>query len=314
MITSEDLNNLLLEKGTVYSGIVTYARLPHTKELNGVKLGVIGIPYDLAVSNRSGTRFGPRAIREMSVFVSKYFQLGFKVWPWDHILQDYKMIDYGDVNFLIGSQESMINEVEKHIAKFVDADVLPLILGGDHFISYPILHALGKKYQKISLVHFDAHTDTLPMDHPKNNSSMFYHAVDDGIIDPARSVQVGLRTDYSSNSKNYHILDANQIMEKGPEWTAREIKNIVDGNVAYLTFDIDFLDPSYAPATGTPEIGGPSTQFARKVLLNLSGVNFIGADLVEVSPPYDGPGQITALAAAQISLDIMHLLCASNLR
>jgi len=244
MVTSEELNNLLLEKGTVYSGIVTYARLPHTKVLDGVKIGVIGIPYDLAVSNRSGTRFGPRAIREMSIFASKYFQLGFKVWPWDHVLQGNKMIDYGDVNYLIGSQESMINEVEKSITAFVNAGTLPLVLGGDHFISYPVLRALGRKYQKISLIHFDSHTDTMPMDHPKNHSSMFYHAVDEGIIDPARSVQVGIRTEYSSNPKNYHILDTNLIMEKGAEWTAAEIKRIVGDNKAYLTFDIDFLDPS----------------------------------------------------------------------
>jgi len=307
----DDITKNMLEKGFTFSGATSFARLPYTRELQDVSVAIVGIPFDLATSNRPGARFGPRGIREISIFASKALQFGFGQWPWDHNpLETHQVIDYGDITYLLGSQESMLKEVEHHLSLMLEAGVSPLIFGGDHFISYPVLEAFGKKYKNMSLIHFDSHTDTYPTN-PKTHGCMFYDTAVEGIIDPEKSVQIGIRFPYLPDLK-YHILDANRIQEEGPDKIAEAVKRIVGNNPAYLTFDIDFLDPAYAPGTGTPEIGGPTTYFARRLLRGLSGLNIVGADIVEVSPPYDSAGQITTLAAAQLAVDILYLLCAAR--
>ena len=290
--------------GGSYAGPLSFLRCPYTRELQGIDLAVLGVPFDLATTNRPGARFGPRAVREQSAFVGEY---PWGVWPWEFDLRErFNVIDYGDVDFNVGYPQRMIEEVERLAGQILDAGVSLLGLGGDHFVAYPLLRAQAARHGPVALVHFDAHSDTWTSE-DYNHGTMFYHAVRDGLIDAAHSIQIGLRTP-NPDTHGLTILDARWLLEHGPRAAAEQVRSVVGNRPVYLTFDIDFLDPAYAPGTGTPVIGGPTTHQARELLFGLRGLNVVGGDQVEVAPAYDALGQITALAGATLATDILYLI------
>jgi agmatinase len=200
----------------------------------------------------------------------------------------------------------MVEEVEQVVGRILDSGVSLLGLGGDHFVAYPLLRAHAARHGPLSLVHLDAHSDTWTSE-DYNHGTMFYHAIKDGIIDAAHSIQIGIRTP-NPDTHGLTILDARWLLEQGPRAAAERVRSVVGGRPAYLTLDIDFLDPAYAPGTGTPVIGGPTTHQARELLFGLRGLNVVGGDQVEVAPAYDALGQITALAGATLAADILYLI------
>lgn len=287
-----------------YSGEQSFMRVGFADSPEGVDIAVFGIPYDLGTTGRPGARFGPRAVREMSLAVGE-FQWG--VFPWDHDVRDNHMVkDLGDLDGFTAYPDRLCPIVEEAATQMLDAGASTLAIGGDHFVSLPLLRAHAKKHGPLALIHFDAHSDTW-VDEDLNHGTMFYHAVKEGIIDPAHSIQVGLRTP-NPETHGIQILDADHCLHTPASEVAAEIRKRVGDRPAYLTFDIDFLDPAYAPATGTPVSGGPNAAYARHVLQGLAGLNIKGGDQVEVAPHYEGPGQITALAGATIAADILYLL------
>lgn len=289
---------------TAFSGPVTFMHRPWTRDLTGVDIAVLGVPYDMGTTNRAGTRNGPRAVREMSLLAGEF---PWGLWPWDfNVFDKVTVIDHGDVPIHPGYPARLIDDVGAQAGRILDAGAGVLALGGDHYISYPLLKAHARVHGPLSLVHFDAHSDTWRMD-DHNHGSMFFHAAQEGLIDPARSIQLGMRTP-NPESHGFTVRDARHVLDATPEALAAEIRAVVGDHPVYLTFDIDFLDPAFAPGTGTPVIGGPTTDFARRILHALAGLNVVGGDQVEVAPAYDGPGQITALAGATLAGDILHLM------
>ena len=285
---------------STYAGALSFMRRKYTRELAGVDVAVLGVPCDLSTSNRPGARFGPAGVRTASAHLA---------WgplhPWDFDpLDRLAVIDYGDVHFDYGYVDRMIAAVEEEAGRILDAGVSLLALGGDHFVSLPLLRAHAKRHGMLSLVHFDAHSDTW-RDDKLNHGTMFFHAMQEGLIDPERSVQVGIRT-HNPETHGFTILDAGTVHREGTAAIADRIKRVVGDNHAYLTFDIDCLDPSCAPGTGTPVCGGLSSFQAADILVRLDGIDFVGMDLVEVAPLYD-VGEITALAGATLALHYLSL-------
>lgn len=287
-----------------WGGQLSFGRRVATRDLAGVDLAVVGIPFDNAVTNRPGARFGPRAIREASTLTSE-FPSG--LWPWDHsVFARHNTIDYFDIGYRPGVPEEMLVNVREHVGRILDAGANVLALGGDHFVAYPLLQATAERYGPLSLIHFDAHSDTWDAGDELNHGTMFLRAARDGLVDPATSVQVGMRT--PNETFGFNVIHATRLFELGVAGTLAEIHRIVGDRPAYLTFDIDFLDPAYAPGTGTPVVGGATTWQARELLFGLAGLDIVGADLVEVAPAYDPSGQITALAGATLAHDELYLL------
>jgi agmatinase len=294
-------------KGThwepTYAGALSFMRRKYTRDLASVDIAVTGIPFDQAVSHRSGTRMGPEAIRRASVE-----NAWGPFWPWNFDPFDtLAVVDFGDCFFDWGRKESFPETLENHAAHILATGCEMVSLGGDHFITYPLLKAHAKKHGPLSLVHFDAHRDVEPDDGGRiDHGTMFGYAVRDGLIDPRRSVQIGLRTVFSGErTYGFRLIYADEVHESPPAAIAKAIVETVGANKAYLTFDIDCLDPSVAPGTGTPIPGGLSYHQAASIIRRLKEVNFIGMDLVEVSPPFDH-AEITAIAAASL---IMEYLC-----
>jgi agmatinase len=294
--TSRDLKGTNLEP--TYSGALSFMRRKYSKELADVDVVVSGFPLDTATTNRPGARFGPRAIRAASSNNAWNRPYGAEFDPFDRLA----VIDYGDCHWDHGRPEEIPAAIEAHAAHVLESGASLLALGGDHFISYPLLKAYAKRHGPLSLIHFDAHSDTWDdaegagrVDH----GTMFYHAAKDGLVDPRRSVQIGLRT-HNDDLMGFNVLDAPWVHENGSAKTAAEVRRIVGGHGAYLTFDIDCLDPSFAPGTGTPVPGGLSSAQAIAILRGLAGIRFLGMDIVEVAPAYD-VSEITALAAAHLA-------------
>ena len=290
-----------------YSGALSFMRRKYTKDLCGVDVAITGIPLDIATSNRPGTRFGPAAIRAASA------QLAWgATWPWGYDPFDrLAVVDYGDCVWDHGRPEQAAAAIESHAKKIVDADASMVSLGGDHFISLPLLRAHAAKHGPLALVQFDAHSDTWVIDTPEkdvgriDHGTMFWQAVQEGLVVPDRSVQVGIRT-HNPDRQGFHWLDADWVHRSGVEATAAEVRRLVGDHKAYLSFDIDCLDPAFAPGTGTPVCGGLSTAQARSILRGLGGIDFAGMDMVEVSPPYDS-AEVTSLAAATLVHDYLCL-------
>ena len=265
-------------------------------------VAITGVPFDMATSGRSGSRFGPQAIRAISP------QLDWEHcrYPWDFCLKDkLRLIDCGDLVYPFGDAVAMSERLTAHTAKLIASGKFCLTFGGDHFITLPLLRAHAQHYGKLSLVHFDAHSDTYSNGSACDHGTMFYHAPKEGLIDPQRSVQVGIRTEYDP-SLGFNVLHGALINDLSVDDIVQRIKTTVGDNPVYLTFDIDCLDPSAAPGTGTPVCGGITTDKALKIIRGLKDLHIVGADVVEVAPAYDH-GEITALAAATIALDILYL-------
>lgn len=300
--TREDLKGPSYE--LTFGGAPSFLRRKYTKDLTGVDIAVTGVPFDQAVTNRPGTRLGPRAIREASALQAPDAPYG---WDFD-VLSEFAIADYGDLAFDYGHVAQFPATLTAHIKTILDAGAASVVLGGDHYISFPILKAYAEKYGPISLLQFDAHTDTWADDDMEriDHGTMFYKAVKSGIVDPATSVQVGIRTT-NEDTMGVNIIDAREVHENGPQATVSKIKSILGDRPCYLTFDIDALDPAFAPGTGTPVWGGLTSGQASIMLRDLAGINIRGGDVVEVSPPFDTTGA-TAIAGAHVATEILSLL------
>ena len=222
-------------------------------------------------------------------------------------MEALNIIDYGDLAFDYANIPSFPKALQDHIAGILKEDVATITLGGDHYISFPILRAYAEKYGPLSLLQFDAHSDTWPDDDMNrvDHGTMFYKAVKEGLIDVSRSVQVGIRTT-NEDTLGVHTIDAREVHERGPVETANKIKEILGDHQTYLTFDIDGLDPAFAPGTGTPVWGGLTSGQAAIILRDLAGINLVGGDIVEVSPQYDVSGA-TAVAGAHVATELLCL-------
>ena len=286
-----------------YAGALSFMRRKYTRDLKGVDVVVTGVPLDTATTNRPGARLGPRAIRAASSIMAWERPYGMEFDPFDKLA----VVDYGDCFFDFGRPQQVPGAIEKHAFDIISQGPGLLSLGGDHFVAYPLLKAHAKKFgAPLSLIHFDAHSDTWSDEDDRiDHGTMFYHAAREGLVDPASSVQVGLRTT-NHDTLGFNVLDAAWVHENGIGAVVDQVKAIVGGRQAYLTFDIDCLDPSYAPGTGTPVCGGLTTHQALSILRGLAGINIVGMDVVEVAPAYD-VGEITALAAAALSMEMLYL-------
>ena len=292
-----------------YAGALSFMRRKYTRELEGVDVVVSGIPLDLATTFRPGARLGPAAVRAASVQLAELLPYPWGFNPFDNLA----VIDYGDCWFDAHNPLTIAPAIIQHARTILASGARMLTLGGDHYITYPLLQAHTEKYGKpLSLIHFDAHCDTWPGDNPAslNHGTMFYKAVKDGLIDPATSVQIGIRT-WNEDYMGLNILDAPWIHANGTAAAVQKILSIVGERPAYLTFDIDCLDPAFAPGTGTPVAGGLSSAQALAIVRALAPANLVGMDVVEVSPPFD-QSEITALAAAHVAVDLLCLLSAQR--
>jgi agmatinase len=292
------------DKENTFAGVLSFMRRQYTKDLQGVDVVVSGVPLDLATTHRSGARFGPAAVRAASV------QLNEPLHPWGYGPCDrLAVIDYGDCWLDPHNPLTVFDSIYAHAQTILASGAQMLTLGGDHYISYPLLKAHAQRHgAPLSIVHFDAHCDTWADDtpHSLNHGSMFYKAIRDGLIDPATSVQVGIRT-WNEDFMGVQILGADWVHANGPAAVAQQIHARVGQRPTYLTFDIDCLDPAFAPGTGTPVAGGLSSAQALAILRQLVGIHWVGMDVVEVAPAYDH-SEITALAAAQIAAEMLCLL------
>jgi agmatinase len=267
---------------------------------------VAGIPFDLGTSNRPGARFGPAAIRQASRMLATDDHPTARVAP--------AALDLADIGDFAIAHGDILGTLAK-----VEAQARPLghlvSLGGDHTVTIALLRALSRRTGPLALIHVDAHVDTWPESFglTYGHGSVFFHAIEEGLVDPRRMIQIGIRSPVARDvfdwtlGKGVSILSAEEVHEAGPAAVAERIRAVVGDGPAYLSFDIDALDPAFAPGTGTPEIGGLATWQARAILRRLAGLHFAGMDVVEVSPPYD-TAEITALAAATIAWDYIALL------
>lgn len=290
-----------------YSGALSFARRKYSKNLEHAELAITGVPFDTATTNRPGARFGPRAIRAASTEIAWQ-----RNWPWEFDpFEKIRTVDYGDCYFDHGRPEQVPAAIESHARTIVDSNTAMLTLGGDHFLTLPVLRAHAGRYGPMSLLHFDAHTDTWNYgDGRIDHGTMFYHAVREGLVVPAQSVQVGIRTT-NDEPLGFNILDAGWVHQHSIDELTATIKKIIQHNRTYITFDIDCIDPAFAPGTGTPVCGGLSSIQALQALRGLRGVNVVGMDVVEVSPPYDH-AEITALLGATLAYELICLYVASH--
>lgn len=286
-----------------FAGATSFLRRNYTKDLTGVELAITGVAFDQAVSHRSGTRFGPRAIREASTLNPYDPPHG---WPTDP-LEEMSIIDYGDLAFDYAKTAAFPDALTAHIRGILAAGAGTVTLGGDHFITWPILRAYAEKFGPLGVIHFDAHSDLWPDDDPEriDHGTMLYKAVKAGVVDPARSVQIGIRTT-TEDYLGVNVITAREAHEMGVAAVVAKAKGIVGDGPTYLTFDIDALDPAFAPGTGTPVWGGLASWQAAAMLRDLAGINMVGGDVVEVSPPYDPTGA-TAIAGAHVAYDLICL-------
>ncbi len=299
--TRKGLKGLAFENA--FAGATSFLRRTYTKDLTGVDLAITGVPFDQAVTHRTGTRFGPRAIREASALQPFDPPYGWPTSP----LEEMAVIDYGDLAFDYAHTPSFPGLLTNHIRTILAAGAGTVTLGGDHFITLPILRAYAEKYGPMSVIHFDAHSDLWQDDDMDriDHGTFFYKAVKTGVIDPARSVQIGIRT-HCEDYLGVEYIDARTVHEKGVAHAVARARSIVGDHPTYVTFDIDCLDPSAAPGTGTPVWGGLASWQAAALMRGLAGINLVGGDVVEVSPPYDTTGA-TAIAGAHVAMELIAL-------
>lgn len=302
--------------GLPFSGLVTFNRKEYTRDLDGADLVVLGVPFDLGALNRPGARFGPHAIRQQSVYAGAVQP----VYPWDKELGSaFRVVDYGDVAPVpgMGAVESLLEITESAASDIFEHRASPLTLGGDHTLPYGPVRAAAKAFGKLGLVHLDSHqdsldSDTLPGGRMVNHGTFATDLVKEGCIDPTRSAQLYIRT-FLDNPGGYTIYYAEEARQLGPEELATRVRELVGDGPAYISLDIDAVDPAFAPGCGTPVPGGPTSSEVRRFLKGLDGLDVVGADLVELNPPYD-PTQTTAILAAFLSFDLLHLMANARRR
>jgi agmatinase len=294
-----------------FAGIKTFMRLPHVTDLDGVEAAAVGIPFDTGTSFRPGPRFGPEAIRSASSLVRPYHP-GYGI----DVIDALNTVDYGDVPVAPGDTPGSLERIEAGLAPLVEAGIFTLGLGGDHTVTLAELRAHAKRHGPMALVQLDAHADTWDEYFGQKlfHGTTFRRAVEENLLDPHASLQAGMRgslysaaDEHLSDELGFRVIPAEELRALGPERYGEEVRARVGDRPVFLSFDIDFLDPAFAPGTGTPEIAGFSTAEAVAFLRALRGIRLVAADVVEVSPTYDGPGQVTALAAANIGLELLAL-------
>jgi guanidinopropionase len=294
-----------------YTDIPTFMRTPHAKRLGDLDIALVGVPFDSGVTNRPGARHGPREIRNMSSLTRTIHHVS-RLNPYELC----RVGDVGDVRFTnVYHLDEAIQSIEAFYRELHAAGVIPLSAGGDHSITYPILRAIAAQ-RPIGLIHIDAHTDTWDefLGSSVHHGAPFRRAVEDGLLDPKRTVQIGIRGaqtttegwDYSGE-KGMRIIFIEEFIQAGVEAVIAEARSVVGEGPTYISFDVDSLDPVYAPGTGTPEIGGLTTREAQALLRGLRGLNLVGGDVVEVAPPFDPTGN-TALVGATMMYEILCLL------
>jgi agmatinase len=294
-----------------FGQIATFMLLPAVESAAGLDVAVVGIPFDGGVSYRPGARFGPRAVRDQSSLIR----------PWNPVLkvhpfQRLQMADCGDVDVIPTSIERTFERIQQAIDAVIVAGAQPLAVGGDHSVTLPILRSLARRHGRLGLVHFDAHPDTWD----EYFGSKFFHgapfrrALEEGLIDPHRMIQVGIRgplygpEDFALHDEHgIEVIRIETIKEHGTSWVAGRLGRLRGGPL-YCSFDIDAVDPAFAPATGVPEVGGLTSYEALALVRSLAGLGLVGADIVEVAPPYDGPGQITSLLAANLMFELASVM------
>lgn len=294
-----------------FMGIPTFMRLPATRELEDVDVAIVGVPFDSGTSYRSGTRFGPRKIREASLML------------WGHNptlgvtpLEQLSVVDYGDISVNPTSIEKTMASITKTASDVIDTNTILIALGGDHSITLPLMRATAKKFGPLSLVHVDAHIDTWEEEFegsPYSHGTPFRNALQEGLIRVGEYIQIGIRGPVS-DAKDYqdakdlgaHTVTIHEVLLNGIPGVLEQIKQRCKGPV-YVSLDIDSADPAYAPGTGTPEVGGLSSYQLLQLVRGLQGMNLVGFDIVEVSPPYDH-SDITAILASNIVFEYLSLL------
>jgi agmatinase len=298
-----------------FAGIRTFMRLPHVTELDGVEAAAIGIPFDTGTSFRSGARFGPEAIRSASALL-RPFHTAFGI----DLVEALATVDYGDLPVAPGDTEGTYSRVEEALAPVVEAGVFPLVMGGDHSITLAELRALARVHGPLALVQLDSHTDTWEAYFGQRyfHGTTFKRAVEEELLDPQASVQAGIRGPVYAASDlgdarglGFRVIENDELRGLGPDGFSAAVRERVGERPVFLSFDIDFLDPAVAPGTGTPEVAGFTTAEAVALLRSLRGIRLAGCDVVEVSPPYDSPGQPTALAAANVLWELLALRAAA---
>ena len=291
-----------------FGGIATMMRLPQANTTDGLDVCFVGVPLDLGTSNRSGSRFGPRQIRTESVLLRPY-NMATRAAPFDSL----QVADIGDVATNPYDLKDSVRRIEEAYDEIVATGCRPITLGGDHTIAWPILRALHKKYGKVAVVHIDAHADVNDTMFGEKiaHGTPFRRAVEDGLLQCDKVTQIGLRgTGYHAEDfdwcrqQGFTVVQAEECWNQSLAPLMAHVRERVGDTPVYLSFDIDGLDPSFAPGTGTPEIGGLSVQQGLEIIRGMKGLNIVGADLVEVSPPYDPTGT-TALVGANLAFEML---------
>ncbi|MEX0962872.1 MAG: agmatinase [Pseudohongiellaceae bacterium] len=294
----------------LFTGSATFLRRPACEgiALSEAQAMILGAPFDLATTGRAGARSGPAAIRQASAnLVWEETR-----WPWDFDAAEcLSVVDVGDVNPVVGNPRAFVEALEGKAAEVIAAGKSLITLGGDHYISLPLLRAHVKKHGPLALIHFDAHTDTYGDGGEFDHGTMFIQALNEGLLQADRSIQIGIRTAYDYQNHPFEVMDAAWVNEhSAAQCVARIIERVGEAK-AYLSFDIDCLDPAHAPATGTPVVGGLSSDRALQIVRGLTGLSICGFDLVEVAPSYD-VAEVTALAGATLTLEFLYLLAAAH--
>jgi agmatinase len=294
-----------------FAGVRTFMRAPHVTDLAGVDAAVYGVPFDTATSYRTGPRFGPEAIRSASALIRPY-NPGLGV----DVVESLSIVDYGDVPVSPGDTERTYAQVEDALAPIVEAGVFPLALGGDHSITLAELRVVAKRQGPLALVQLDAHADTWESYFGQRyfHGTTFKRAVEEGLVDAKASVQAGMRGSIygaddieAARRLGFTVVESDELRAVGPDRYGDLVGRTIGRRPVFLSFDVDFLDPAFAPGTGTPEVAGFSTAEALGFLRALRGVKLAGCDVVEVAPQYDGPGQQTAVAAANVAFELLAL-------
>lgn len=298
-----------------FSHIATFMRLPHVPlddpRLDELDIGLIGVPFDLGVTNRTGPRHGPRQIRDQSSMIRRGHRIH-GTYPF----QQANCADVGDAEINPANLHDSLAKIEASVGKLVAKGIRPLSAGGDHLISLPLLRAVAKD-RPVGMIHFDAHTDTWDSyfgGEKYTHGTPFRRAIEEGLLDPKRVIQIGIRgsvydldDDRWGLEQGIRIIYIEDYFRMGPDAVIEEARRVVGDGPTYLSFDVDGIDPAFTPGTGTPEVGGYTPAEAQKMLRGLRGIDFVGADVVEVSPPFDQSGN-TALVAANLMFEILALL------
>jgi len=298
-------------KSPRFTGPTTFARLPHVQTLDDVDVAIVGVPFDTGVTYRVGGRFGPGAVRAASVMLRPY-NANLDVTPFDIL----SCVDHGDVAIVPGYTERSYAAIEAAVAPIVEAGVVPLLIGGDHACTLPHLRATRSR-GPVAVIDFDSHTDAWDsyFGEKYNHGTWMRRAIEEGVVDVDHSIEVGLRgsiydaDDWTGlrSELGLEYLTTEDVFRLGPEAVATAIRERVGDRPAFISFDIDVVDPAYAPGTGTPEAGGPSARDLLAILRGLIGIDFVGFDVVEVIPAYDPAGQ-TATLAANLAYEMLSLV------